>query len=150
MNDLYEIDTVAWSAQQAELLRRVAAGERPNNAPDWFNIAEEIDSLGRNQIRELGSRIAVIMIHLIKLEASPAAEPRAGWRATVRRERDEIEQLLADSPSLRGRLPAIIAGKLDRARAEAAASLADNGETPRRSIESITYTEAQVLGDWLA
>jgi hypothetical protein len=149
MNDLYDIDTVAWSAQQAELLRRVAAGERPNTAPDWSNIAEEIDSLGRNHVRELGSRIAVIMVHLMKLEASPATEPRAGWRATVRRERSEIKRLLKDSPSLRGRVLMEIDTNIGEARAEAAASLTDNNETPRREIEGISYTEAHVLGDWL-
>jgi hypothetical protein len=149
MNDLYEIDTAAWSEQQAELLRRVAAGERPNIAPDWTNIAEEIESLGKTQARELASRVTVIMVHLFKLKVSPAPEPRAGWRATVRREREEIEQLLADAPSLRARVSAIIAEKTTRTRAEAEASLADNGETARRSIADITITEAQVLGDWL-
>ena len=149
MNDHYGIDTVAWSEQQADLLRRVAAGKRPNATPDWSNIAEEIDSLGKTQARELASRIAVILVHLFKLEASSATEPRPGWRATVRRERDEVEQLFADSPSLRSRAPAIIEGKTERARAEAAALLADNGETPVRDIAAMSYTEAQVLGDWL-
>jgi hypothetical protein len=149
MNDLYEIDTVAWAEQQAALLRRVAAGERPNTAPDWSNIAEEIESMGRAQARELASRIVVVLEHLIKLEASPAAEPRAGWRATVRRERGEIKRLLADSPSLRGRVAMEIEAAMREARAESAASIADNAETPRRPIEEIAYTEDQVLGDWL-
>jgi hypothetical protein len=149
MNDLYETDTFAWARQQAELLRRVAAGDLPNTPPDWLNVAEEIDSMGRAQARELASRIAVILVHLMKLEASPADQPRAGWRATVRRERSEVRRLLQDSPSLRSRVPAEIAANTDEARAEAAASLADNGETPARDIATITYTEAQVLGDWL-
>ena len=131
------------------MLRRVAAGERPNAEPDWTNIAEEIESLGKTQARELASRITVIREHLIKLETSPARQPRAGWRATVRRERTEIERLLEESPSLRTRVPPIITRNIGDARAEAAASLADNGETPERAIKDITYAEAQVLGDWL-
>jgi len=51
MNDLYETDTVAWSERQSELLRRVAAGERLNVAPDWPNIAEEIETLARTRAR---------------------------------------------------------------------------------------------------
>jgi hypothetical protein len=149
MNDLYDSDTVAWAAQQGALLRRVAAGEPLNVAPDWSNIAEEIETLGRTQGRELASRIAVILEHLIKLQASPAMEPRAAWRATVRRERREIEGLLADAPSLRGRVAAVIAEKLVRARSDAAAALADNGEAPSCDVATLGYTEDQVLGDWL-
>ena len=148
MSDLYDNDTAAWSEHQAGLLRRVAAGERPNTVPDWTNIAEEIDSLGRDRARELASRITVILVHLIKLQASPAQEPRVGWRATVRRERDEIDRLFDDSPSLRRRVQAGIAGNLDRARKEASISLADNGETPVCGIALLTYTEEQVMENW--
>jgi hypothetical protein len=149
MSDLYDSDVVEWSARQAVLLRRVAAGEPVNEAPDWLNIAEEIDALGKNQGRELVSRIAVILVHLIKMEASPATEPRAGWRDTIRHQRDEIERLLADAPSLRARIPAIAIAELPRARARAAASFADNGETSRVTIDRIAYTDDQMLGDWL-
>jgi hypothetical protein len=149
MSDLYETDTVAWAEQQADLLRRVAAGERPNAEPDWPNIAEEIDSMARTQARELASRIAVIMEHLIKLDVAPTAGPRRGWRETIRTQRREIAILLDDSPSLRPRVAAAIAANISHARADAAASLSDNGETPRRDIQSISYSEAQVLGDWL-
>ncbi len=47
-------------------------------------MAEEIDQFGRSQARELASWLASVMVHLLKLAASPAAEPRAGWRATIR------------------------------------------------------------------
>src|SRR5690349_24464025 len=99
----YETDLYAWSLRQGALLRRLAAGERVNDADlDWPNIAEEIETLGRSERRAVASRIATIIEHLIKLDASPATEPRAGWRATVERTRIEIEALLDDSPSLRG------------------------------------------------
>jgi hypothetical protein len=149
MSVLYDIDLVEWSERQADLLRRVAAGEAVNEKPDWTNIAEEIDALGKNQGRELSSRIAAILVHLIKLEASPATEPRAGWRETVRHQRDEIERLLADAPSLRARIPAIIARELAGARNRATAALADNGEAPRTEPAQLAYTEDQVVCDWL-
>jgi len=149
MSDLYESDVVEWSERQAALLRRVAAGEAVNEPPDWLNIAEEIDAWGKNQGRELSSRIAVILVHLMKLAASPAAEPRAGWRETIRQQRDEIERLLADAPSLRARIPAIIAAETARARTRAAESLADNGETSLVDLDLIAFSDDQVLGDWL-
>jgi hypothetical protein len=46
MSNTYETDIVIWSEQQTELLRRIAAGEVPNVAPDWLNIIEEVATLG--------------------------------------------------------------------------------------------------------
>jgi len=91
----------------------------------------------------------VILEHLIKLAASQASEPRAVWRATIRRERGEIETLLEDAPSLRTRVPGVIQNKIARARANAAAALADSGEVPRCDIGSINYSADELLGDWM-
>jgi hypothetical protein len=77
VND-YDTDTVLWSERQADLLRRLAAGERVNDQVDWDNVAEEIDSLGRSQRVALASHLRVVLEHLMKLEASPAIEPRRG------------------------------------------------------------------------
>jgi hypothetical protein len=68
---LYDKDFVRWTEEQAKALRD-AAGLATNLPLDWENLAEEIDSLGRSQSRELASRIAVIIEHLIKLEISGA------------------------------------------------------------------------------
>jgi hypothetical protein len=150
MSDLYDTDFVTWSQRQADLLRRRAAGELVNESDiDWPNVAEEIEALGKNEERALASKLAIIMEHMLKLEASPATDPRAGWRATIRRERTDIHRLLKSAPSLRRTVAAVMAEELGAARSEAAASLADNGETPRIAIDGAAYTEDQVLGDWL-
>jgi len=53
----YEVDVSAWVERQAALLRRLAAGERVNDADvDWANIAEELEAAGRSERRELRSR----------------------------------------------------------------------------------------------
>lgn len=116
---------------------------------DWPNIAEEIESLGKNQSRELSSRIATILVHLMKLQASPASAPHAGWRDTILEQRDEIDRLLADAPSLRVRVPSIIAAEMDRARRRAEAALEAYGEHPGAHPDAIAYAEDQVLGSWL-
>jgi hypothetical protein len=140
---------VLWSAQQAALLRRRAAGELVNETEiDWPNVAEEIDQFGRSQARELASRLASVMVHPLKLAASPAAEPRAGWRATIREQRDEIGRVVADSPSLRGLIPAIIAAEMGRSRSRAGDELADHEEQPRIDLGGVTYDGDQVLGVW--
>jgi hypothetical protein len=146
----YDTDILIWSEQQAELLRRRAAGELINEADlDWPNIAEEIEALGKSDRRELRNRIATLLDHLIRLQASPATDPRAGWRKTVREQRRGIQTLLADSPSLRSTVPDVIEAELNGAREEAMASLADNNELSRIDVAGLTFTEDQVLGAWL-
>lgn len=100
--ELYEEDFVRWTEQQSRALRE-AAGVGTNLPLDWENLAEEIESLGRSQRRELRSRLAVILEHLMKLDHSPATEPRTGWMDTISRERSSIEDLLQDSPSSEGK-----------------------------------------------
>jgi hypothetical protein len=147
---LYQRDFVRWTEQQAAALRE-AAGLGINLPLDWENLAEEIDSLGRSQRRELRSRIATIIEHLIKLECSPATDPRRAWMETIARERVNIEDLLDDSPSLRNEVDGIIARAMTRAVELVTRSLRSCGEvTPETitPIENANYTEDQVLGDW--
>lgn len=145
----YDADIMIWSEHQSELLRRRAAGELVNEAElDWFNIAEEIESLGKTIGRELAKRISTILIQLMKLQASPAVEPRIGLFETIREQRDEIEGLLKDAPSLRQKVPAIIGEKLAVARKRVRAALADYDEQPCVDIDSLTFTAEQVLEDW--
>ena len=69
-----------WSEHQAALLRRRAAGERANETePDWLNIAEEIEGVGRSERRELRNRLARLIQHLLKWRhqlAEPLSEER--------------------------------------------------------------------------
>ena len=52
MSNLYETDILAWSEEQAALLRAEAAADRRNaGAPDWPHIVEEIESVGRSELR---------------------------------------------------------------------------------------------------
>jgi len=142
---LYERDFLDWTRDQAAALRAAAGGRAARL--DLLNLAEEIESLGLRDERELRSRIATILEHLLKLERSPAADSRAGWHGTVRRERREVEGLLRDSPSLRRLVPEMIAeegafvagivGRLLRERGE---------EVPGPARAALTPD--QVLGDW--
>jgi Domain of unknown function DUF29 len=125
---------------------RGQAGGRLNEAPDWENLAEEIESLGLSQRHELSSRIATILEHLLmKLAASPAHEPAPGWVQTVVRERDQIEDLFDKSPSLRRQVPAIIHKRIPVARQLTVLSLQAPGEQPRVDIASLDFDEAAVL-----
>jgi Domain of unknown function DUF29 len=143
----YRTDVLAWSTEQAGLLRRRAAGELVNNsALDWPNIAEEIESVGQSERYRIQSHIGTVIEHLIKLQASLATDPRNGWKKTVRNARRGIERSLKSSPSLRREIAEIIAEETSAAKRDVAAVLKDYGEQPIVAIEGLTFTEEEVLG----
>ena len=146
----YDTDLVSWSEHQAALLRQHGAATRTNDLViDWPNIIEEIESVGRPERLALASHVAIILEHLAKLEASPAAERPNGWRQTVRRARAAVDEVLEESPSLRPTLGALIKRALGRLPLLVANALADYAETPRVNLHEIDYTIEQVLGPWL-
>jgi len=149
MSDLYDTDVVAWSERQADLLRRVAAGERVNDLVDWTNIVEEIETLGRSERSRLASHICTVLEHLMRLQAAPATDPRRGWRATVGRARISIAKVLEENPSLVPTVPAVVAAEIPIARQLTALAFEEHGETPTVPLDQLSYTEDQVLGPWL-
>ena len=141
----YDTDILVWSEHQAALLRRRAAGELLNEADlDWSNIAEEIESLGRSDRRELRRRIATTLVHLIKLEASPATDPRVGWRVTVLEQHAGLRDVLHDSPSLTRTVAAVVYEEIEAAREIAAISLA--GEELRIDPATLCFTVTRCSG----
>ena len=76
VNELYDQDFFLWTKEQAEGLRHAKASNLPL---DWENLAEEIESLGKSDRRQLTSQVRRILRHLLRLEASPATEPYASW-----------------------------------------------------------------------
>ena len=109
----YDTDLYEWTKEQAEALRRRAANEL-----DWDNLAEEIESLGNSNRRELRSRIEVLILHLLNWKYQPERQS-GGWRGSIREARDRLEDLLNESPSLRGRLPEYLPKAYARAREKA-------------------------------
>ena len=147
-SDLYDRDFVLWAEEQSALLRNAKDWNLPL---DWDNLAEEIESLGRSQRAELKSQIRRVLRHLFKLVASPAAEPRGGWRATIRDARVEIEDVLEDSPSLRREIADIVAKQGHSAAKLAAADLERHGERADKLsaiLQRGGFTAEEVLGDW--
>jgi hypothetical protein len=98
----YEDDLFAWTQEQAALLRAHAV-----EGIDWENLAEEIESMGGRDRRELESRLRVVLLHLLKWQAQPALRG-SSWRKTLRTQRREIRTLLKQSPSLRREVPGLM------------------------------------------
>jgi Domain of unknown function DUF29 len=84
-DDLYETDIVTWSDQQAGLLRRVAMGERVNEADlDWPNIIEEVETVGRSEVDAVASLLTQAFLHDLKATGWPLAREVPHWRAEAR------------------------------------------------------------------
>jgi len=78
MSRLYEQDFYSWTIEQAEALR--AAGKARLNTPrtiDWEAVAEEIESTGRAQASDLGSRYYRLLTHLLKWRYQPQRRSRS-------------------------------------------------------------------------
>jgi hypothetical protein len=73
---------------------------------------------------------------------------RPGWRETIVEQRSEIERVIEDSPSLRQAVGRIVAKEIGTARRQASAALTDHGEMPSIDLDHVSYSEAEVLGDW--
>jgi hypothetical protein len=89
----YEQDFYQWTQQMAATLR-----DDRFDQLDIENMAEEIESLGRSDKRELRSRLTVLLMHLLKWHYQPEQQSNS-WRATLTEQRIRILDLLAESPS---------------------------------------------------
>lgn len=106
---LYERDFVFWCEETARLLRAGRFSEI-----DIENTAEEIESMARSDKRQVRSRLRVLILHLLKWERQPDKR-KVGWEKTMATQREEIQDLLEESPSLRPMLGEAIAKVYPRA-----------------------------------
>ncbi|MGN6489320.1 MAG: DUF29 domain-containing protein [Devosia sp.] len=132
----YDEDLALWSAEQAALIRTGSF-----DRVDLENAAEEIESLGISIRHEIGSRLEVLLIHLLKWERQPEHRSRS-WSSTIRGQREAILDLLEESPSLRPYPATQIAKRYSRAREKAAE---ETTVLLKNFPESCPYTIEQIL-----
>ena len=100
---LYDRDFHAWANEQAALLRAGRLSEA-----DIEHVAEEIETMGKTEKRELVSRLKVLLMHLLKWQFQPGGRSTS-WRLTIAEQRREVVDHLADNPSLKAKLPEAMA-----------------------------------------
>ncbi len=111
---LYEQDFYAWANEQAALLR---AGKL--SAADIEHIAEEIESMGKTEKRELVSRLTVLLLHLLKWQFQPVRRGTS-WRLSIANTRDQLAEHLDDNPSLKSQIDMAMTSAYKYARRDAA------------------------------
>jgi Domain of unknown function DUF29 len=110
----YEADFYSWSLDQARLVR-----EGRWSDVDRDNVAEEIESLGREQFNKLESVLRVLLLHMLKWDHQPRKRSRSGI-LSIKTQRLELEEVLDDNPSLKPRLEEALARAYRKARILAA------------------------------
>jgi hypothetical protein len=102
MSDLYDTDVVEWSERQAQLLRGLAARQPGNEQPDWDNIIEEVESVGRSQVDAVESLLMQALLHDLKVRAWPYSWNIPHWRAEARIFRRDARRRF--TPSMRRKI----------------------------------------------
>jgi hypothetical protein len=74
---LYDTDYVAWLSEQVAHLRAGRLHEL-----DVGNVAEELESLAKQERRQIENRLEVLILHLLKWDHQPGQRSNQ-WRSTV-------------------------------------------------------------------
>jgi Domain of unknown function DUF29 len=91
----YDKDFYAWTVHNAQCLREGKLSE-----VDLAHVAEEIESMGKSDKRELMSRLAILLAHLLKWQFQPERRGNS-WKCTIEEQRFELIDLLEESPCLK-------------------------------------------------
>jgi hypothetical protein len=135
-SSLYETDFLAWINQQ-----QLALTNRDLTALDWENLVEELDAMGIREKNELKNRLVVLLAHLLKWQYQPTKRS-ISWFTTIANQRDDLQDLLAEKPSLQQYIPDILPKAYRNARREASA---ETGLVLATFLEACPYSIEEIL-----
>ncbi len=98
-SELYDTDFLAWTEQQAAALRRMAGA---SNSLDAGHLAEEIEDLGKRDVREVESLLRHMFLHALKIVFDPASDANRHWRGEILTFQDDASR--AFTPSMRQKI----------------------------------------------
>src|SRR5262245_51657428 len=84
------------------------------NEADLEHIAEEIEDLGRRELRELYCRLSLLIGNLLKWQLQPDRRSQS-WKASIRLQRADFQSLMSENVSLRPRLAQELSDAYQRA-----------------------------------
>ena len=140
---LYQQDFYVWSEAQAALLRK-----RQFEALDLDNLIEEVEGLGDVKKSAVLTNASVVNEHLLKLQFSPAGNPRRSSAESIVEHRTRLEIDL--TPRLRQILDHELPRIYALTRRGTARKLRLHGEDGAAGALPPTcpYTLDQIIGDW--
>jgi hypothetical protein len=142
----YDDDFYAWTQHQAAVLREMPVTD---NRFDREHVAEEIEDLGKSERDVVRSQMRRIIEHFLKLQYSPAQEPRYGWMGSIVDARIEIGDKI--TRTIRHEVEAELARLYRQAKKQAELGLRQYGEQSviDRLPTDCPYTFDQLLEeDW--
>jgi len=107
--NLYEADEHLWIEAQIEALRTGQTDQL-----DRPHLIEYLTEMTIRDRRELRSRLAVLLIHLLKARFQPGRLTRS-WVDTILEQQSEVREILADTPSIGRHAPELLAKAYDEA-----------------------------------
>jgi hypothetical protein len=136
--NLYDLDFYTWALTQARALRHGLI-----NRLDLPNLAEEVEGMARSEVRELESRLEVLIAHLLKWVWQPQARSKS-WQLTAEEQRLQVRRLLKRNPGLKPKISEILRGAYEGARLQAARETShDKSDFP----DECPWTFEQVIDD---
>ena len=132
----YDRDFYSWLMEQARHLRAARW-----DALDRENLAEEIESFGREQFNRLESALRTLMLHMLKWDHQPGRRSRSWW-ASISEQRLRLDDVLADNPGLRPRIDEAITRAYRRARLRA---IKETDLEPERFPETCPYSWQEIV-----
>ena len=133
---LYDTDFNLWIEQTITALK---SGDI--QTLDLDNLIEEIEAMTRSDKREIFNRLKVLIMHLLKCQYQPQKKTNS-WIKTINEQRDQIELVLADSPSLRPYLTSKLGEIYKKAKRDA---ITETKLTPETFPTDCPFTEEQIL-----
>ena len=133
---LYDTDFNLWIEQTITALK---SGDL--QTLDLDNLIEEIEAMTRSDKREIFNRLKVLITHLLKCQYQPQKKTNS-WIKTINEQRDQIELVLADSPSLRAYLTSKLEEIYKKAKRDA---VTETKLTPEAFPTDCPFTEEQIL-----
>ncbi|MGH8477794.1 MAG: DUF29 domain-containing protein [Methylococcales bacterium] len=134
--DLHEKDFYAWVRHQSQLLKQGQFSDL-----DIVHLIAEIEDMGGTLHRQLGSRLEVLLMHLLKWHHQPNLRGKS-WQLTIAEQRRRIGKLLRKNPSLRIELDAALVDSYEDARFSA---MLETGLDIAVFPESCPFSLAEVL-----
>jgi len=137
---LYDKDFYAWTVEMASALKNKTLDQL-----DFEHLAEELEGMSARELREIRSRLIILIMHLLKWEYQPLKQS-SGWKSTIFQQRYELQDVLEQSPSLKNKLQSELSKPRIYKKSVVDASI-ETGLLQSSFPSDLPYTISQLLDD---